>query len=73
MYLCFSAPGGMWNRAFGVIWVALITASGGISAAVRSTTFSYGEHDVVVPIEPRSGVDALYAPRRALTRASRRA
>ena len=33
---------------------------------VRSTTFSYSEHDVVVPIEPRSGVDALFAPRRML-------
>ena len=41
-----------------------IVAAG--TPAVRSTTFSYSEHDVVVPIEPRSGVDALYAPRRAL-------
>ncbi|HEY7188213.1 MAG TPA: NAD(P)/FAD-dependent oxidoreductase [Vicinamibacterales bacterium] len=41
-----------------------IVAAG--TPAVRSTTFSYSEHDVVVPIEPRSGIDALYAPRRAL-------
>ena len=41
-----------------------IVAAG--TPAVRSTTFSYSEHDVVVPIEPRSGVDGLYAPRRAL-------
>ena len=33
---------------------------------VHSTTFSYCEHDVTVPIEPRFGVSALYAPRRAL-------
>jgi flavin-dependent dehydrogenase len=33
---------------------------------IRSTTFSYPEHDVTVPIEPRHGVAALYAPRRAL-------
>jgi len=41
-----------------------IVAAG--TPAVHSTTFSYREHDVVVPIEPRVGVDALYAPRRAL-------
>ena len=33
---------------------------------VHSTTFSYPLQDVTVPIEPRFGVDALYAPRRAL-------
>ena len=33
---------------------------------VHSTTFSYSDQDVVVPIEPRFGVAALYAPRRAL-------
>jgi flavin-dependent dehydrogenase len=33
---------------------------------VRATTFSYAEHDVTVAIEPRHGVNALYAPRRAL-------
>jgi 2-polyprenyl-6-methoxyphenol hydroxylase-like FAD-dependent oxidoreductase len=33
---------------------------------VRSTTFSYPEQDITVPIEPRFGVSALYAPRRAL-------
>jgi flavin-dependent dehydrogenase len=41
-----------------------IVAAG--TPAVRSTTFSYSEHDIVVPIEPRSGVEALYAPRRSL-------
>jgi menaquinone-9 beta-reductase len=33
---------------------------------VHSTTFSYREHDITVPIEPKYGVSALYAPRRAL-------
>jgi len=33
---------------------------------VRSTTFSYTAFDVTVPIEPRFGVDSLYAPRRSL-------
>jgi flavin-dependent dehydrogenase len=33
---------------------------------IRSTTFSYVDEDVTVAIEPRYGVDALYAPRRAL-------
>jgi 2-polyprenyl-6-methoxyphenol hydroxylase-like FAD-dependent oxidoreductase len=36
-----------------------------VSPAVRTTTFYYGgEGDVGVPIIPRDGVDALYAPRR---------
>lgn len=33
---------------------------------VNSTTFSYANQDVVVPIEPKLGVSALFAPRRAL-------
>jgi flavin-dependent dehydrogenase len=33
---------------------------------VLSTTFSYSDQDVTVPIEPRFGVNALYAPRRRL-------
>jgi len=33
---------------------------------VRSTTFSYTDQDVTVPIEPKFGVSALFAPRRAL-------
>jgi flavin-dependent dehydrogenase len=36
-----------------------------VSPAVRTTTFYYGgDGDVGVPIVPRDGVDALYAPRR---------
>src|SRR5262249_36605693 len=33
---------------------------------VTSTTFTYGERSITVDIEPRYGVSALYAPRRAL-------
>jgi 2-polyprenyl-6-methoxyphenol hydroxylase-like FAD-dependent oxidoreductase len=33
---------------------------------VHSTTFSYHEQDITVAIEPKFGVSALYAPRRAL-------
>jgi flavin-dependent dehydrogenase len=33
---------------------------------IRSTTFSYTDRDVTVAIEPKYGVSALYAPRRAL-------
>jgi flavin-dependent dehydrogenase len=33
---------------------------------VHATTFSYPDQDITVPIEPRFGVSALYAPRRAL-------
>jgi 2-polyprenyl-6-methoxyphenol hydroxylase-like FAD-dependent oxidoreductase len=41
-----------------------IVAAG--TPAIRSTTFSYTDQEVTVAIEPRFGVDALYAPRRAL-------
>jgi flavin-dependent dehydrogenase len=41
-----------------------IVAAG--TPAIRSTTFCYAESDITVPIEPRHGVDALYAPRRTL-------
>lgn len=33
---------------------------------VRTTVFHYGDEEVAVPIEPRDGVDALYAPRRTV-------
>jgi flavin-dependent dehydrogenase len=42
---------------------ALVSAG---TPPVRSTTFGYATHQTVVAIEPRFGVDALYAPRRAL-------
>jgi 2-polyprenyl-6-methoxyphenol hydroxylase-like FAD-dependent oxidoreductase len=34
--------------------------------AIRSTTFCYTHTDITVPIEPKHGVAALYAPRRTL-------
>ncbi|MEW5978295.1 MAG: FAD-dependent monooxygenase [Acidobacteriota bacterium] len=34
--------------------------------AIRVTTFHYGNEAVVVPIQERDGVDALYAPRRTV-------
>jgi menaquinone-9 beta-reductase len=47
-------------------WGVLPTIVAAGTPPVRSTTFRYLEKDVTVPIEPRYGVDALYAPRRAL-------
>ncbi|HUF49056.1 MAG TPA: NAD(P)/FAD-dependent oxidoreductase [Vicinamibacterales bacterium] len=34
--------------------------------AIRHVSFHYGDDEVVVPIKPRDGVDALYAPRRTV-------
>lgn len=42
---------------------AIVTAG---TPPVHSTTFSYTDQDVTVPIEPKFGVSALYAPRRTL-------
>jgi len=47
-------------------WGVLPAIAAAGTPPVHSTTFSYREHDVVVAIEPKHGVDALYAPRRAL-------
>ncbi|HUG17280.1 MAG TPA: FAD-dependent monooxygenase, partial [Thermomicrobiales bacterium] len=47
-------------------WNVLPTIVAAGTPHVHSTTFSYREHDISVPIEPRFGVSALYAPRRAL-------
>jgi len=33
---------------------------------IRTTSFVYGEEDITLPIKPRDGVDALYAPRRTV-------
>jgi 2-polyprenyl-6-methoxyphenol hydroxylase-like FAD-dependent oxidoreductase len=41
-----------------------VRASG--TASIRSTTFHYGNETIEVPIKPRDGVDALYAPRRTV-------
>jgi len=34
--------------------------------AIRSTSFYYGDEEITVPIKPRDGVDALFAPRRTV-------
>src|SRR5258705_10840670 len=34
--------------------------------AIRSTSFIYDDEAITVPIKPRNGVDALYAPRRTV-------
>jgi len=34
--------------------------------ALRSTSFVYGDETITIPIKPRDGVDALYAPRRTV-------
>jgi flavin-dependent dehydrogenase len=49
-------------RRWGVL--PAIVAAG--TPPVHSTTFSYSRQDVTVAIEPRFGVEALYAPRRRL-------
>src|SRR5262249_48976856 len=47
-------------------WGVLPPIAAPRTAPVRSTTFSYSEHDITVPIEERFGVGALYAPRRTV-------
>jgi 2-polyprenyl-6-methoxyphenol hydroxylase-like FAD-dependent oxidoreductase len=47
-------------------WGVLPTIVAAGTPPVHSTTFSYREQDITVPIEPKFGVSALYAPRRAL-------
>jgi 2-polyprenyl-6-methoxyphenol hydroxylase-like FAD-dependent oxidoreductase len=39
-----------------------VIASG--TTPVRQATFFYGDESITVPVKPRDGVDALYAPRR---------
>lgn len=47
-------------------WGVLPAVVAAGTPAVHSTTFSYRDQDVTVAIEPKFGVSALYAPRRAL-------
>ena len=47
-------------------WGVLPAVIAGGAAPVRTTSFFYGGEPQVIPIKPRDGVDALYAPRRAL-------
>lgn len=41
-----------------------VRASG--APAVETTSFHYGDESIEIPIKPRDGVDALYAPRRTV-------
>jgi len=34
--------------------------------AIRTTTFHYGDEGIELPIKPRNGIEALYAPRRTV-------
>lgn len=55
--------GGVMQLARWGVLPAIVAAG---TPAMRSTTFSYSRQDVTVAIEPKYGVEALYAPRRAL-------
>ena len=45
-------------------WDVLPAVIAAGTPAVRQATFFYGDEPVTVPIAPRDGIDALYAPRR---------
>jgi flavin-dependent dehydrogenase len=47
-------------------WGLLDAVEAAGTPAVRTTSFHYGEREVAIPIKPRDGVDALYAPRRTV-------
>ena len=47
-------------------WGVLDAIKSGGAVPIRRTTFYYGEDQLTIPIKARDGVDALYAPRRAL-------
>jgi len=47
-------------------WGVLPSVVAAGTPPVQSTTFSYRDQDVTVAIEPKYGVSALYAPRRAV-------
>jgi 2-polyprenyl-6-methoxyphenol hydroxylase-like FAD-dependent oxidoreductase len=47
-------------------WGLLSSIAAAGTPPIRSSTFSYADHDVTVAIEPKFGVGALYAPRRTL-------
>jgi len=47
-------------------WGLLSQLRAAETPAIRSTSFIYGDETITVPIKPRDGVDALYAPRRTV-------
>jgi flavin-dependent dehydrogenase len=47
-------------------WGLLDAVRNAGTPAISSTTFHYGSETIEIPIKPRDGVDALYAPRRTV-------
>jgi flavin-dependent dehydrogenase len=47
-------------------WGLLDAVRAAATPAIRFATFHYADEEVAVPIKPRDGVDALYAPRRTV-------
>jgi flavin-dependent dehydrogenase len=47
-------------------WGLLDAVRDAATPAIRTATFHYADEEVAVPIKPRDGVDALYAPRRTV-------
>jgi len=47
-------------------WGLLEQIRGAGASAVQRTSFIYGDEVISLPIKPRNGVDALYAPRRTV-------
>lgn len=47
-------------------WGLLSDLEAAATPAIRSTTFHYGDESLAIPIKPRDGLDALYAPRRTV-------
>jgi flavin-dependent dehydrogenase len=47
-------------------WGLLAKVRGAGTPAITRTSFIYGDETITVPIKPRDGVDALFAPRRWL-------
>src|SRR5688572_30032896 len=45
-------------------WNVLPAVIAAGTTPVRQATFFYGDESVAVPVKPRDGIDALYAPRR---------
>ena len=47
-------------------WGVLDDVRAAETPAIRTTTFHYGDDVIEIPIKPRDGIDALYAPRRTV-------
>ncbi|MGD2067692.1 MAG: NAD(P)/FAD-dependent oxidoreductase [Gemmatimonadota bacterium] len=47
-------------------WGLLDAVRSAGTPAIRTTSFHYGDETITIPIKPRDGMDALYAPRRTV-------